>query len=139
MAVVLFNRAGLAVGAAPPGNSRLPHFCADPASPNYPCTGCFVDNDKPWLAPCDDNATASSGSQEVLLELARLPRPWLGLDGTAAAGGGARGGAISCAVFDIFGNATPRGEALGHVHGQWSATIPPHGVRFIQLSNCTQP
>jgi hypothetical protein len=126
VAVVLFNRAGLAVGSQPPGNSPLPPFCTNSASSNYPCVGCFVDDDKPWLAPCDDNATASAGAQEVSLDFARLPGAWLGL---------ADNGTISCDIFDVFASAA-RGAALGRFSGGWRATVPPHGVRFLRVSGC---
>jgi hypothetical protein len=102
VAVVLFNRAGSAIGkhpviipvliAAPiylfakqndqlksrfslfllvhagqttEGAGPLPPHCTDPESTLAPCTGCFLDGDQPWTAPCDDNATASSGTYAI--------------------------------------------------------------------------
>ena len=114
------------MGTTPAGNAPLPPFCSDEASPNFPCVGCFIDDDKPWLAPCDDNATASSGAQQVGLDFARLPSEWLALPA---------GVNISCEVFDIFSSAAS-GATLGRFAGGWAATIPPHGVRFLRLSDC---
>ena len=46
-------------------------------------------------------------------------------------------GVVSCDVFDIL--ATPKaGKSLGKQSGDsWSAVVPPHGVRFLRLSGCT--
>ena len=131
-AVVLFNRGGTAIGERVEGGPPTPPHCTDPESTLAPCTGCDLHGDQPWTAPCDDNTTASSGAQTVALSVAQLPREWLAV--TAAAEGQA---ALDCDVFDIF--KTPgKGGAVGRTSGgAWSATIPPHGVRFLRLSNCS--
>ena len=128
LAIVLFNRAGFVVGETPAGNAPMPPFCSDPNSTNYPCVGCFVDDDKPWLAPCDDNVTASAGQQELSVDFARLPRAWLGPEVRPH-------GSISCSAFDIFATAA-QGKDIGRFDGAFRATIPPHGVRFLLLSDC---
>jgi hypothetical protein len=144
-AVVLLNRGGTAVGISP---AELPDHCT--ADPSQPCNGCFIDADQPQLSPCDDNVTASTGAAELVLKFADLPRSWLGLgpdsaDGTDGGGGGSGGGGISCNVYDIYGcphagcttRGAAQGVALGRFVGQWAATIPPHGSRFLRLSGCT--
>eukprot|EP01046_Picozoa_sp_COSAG06_P017400 COSAG06_NODE_1181_length_10363_cov_10.391563_4_plen_204_part_00 len=94
-------------------------------------------------APCDDWASAANltahGAQAIELAFDSLPRAWL-LGAGAADDEESSGGtqALRCAVFDIF--ATPRvGKALGSFTGSFvSSSIPPHGVTFLKLSNCTQ-
>jgi len=76
-AVVLFNRAGDVIGETPEGADPKPAHCTDPHSTMPPCRGCYVNDDRPWLAPCDDNATASTGAQTIALPQAALPRAWL--------------------------------------------------------------
>ena len=121
-AVVLVNRGGLASGVAL--GARNPYFA--------PYAGCFDLHGRSdaILAPCDDNATASWGAQSISLDLSRVPRSWLGLPPTAK-------GVVSCDVFDVL--ATPKtGKSLGKQSGDsWSVVIPPHGVRFLRLSGCT--
>jgi hypothetical protein len=88
-----------------------------------------------WLAPCDDNATASSGAQTLSFDLDQIPREWLlsAADFSPAVGEGS--GSLSCDLFDIFD--TPhQGKSLGTIDGTWSAVVPPHGARFLRLSNC---
>lgn len=77
----MFNRAGTVVGEIPDGEPPRPPHCTDPRSTLGPCTGCFLDSDKPVLAPCDDNVTASTGAQKIEVEFARLPPAWIGLPG----------------------------------------------------------
>ena len=67
VAAVLFNRAGYVLGTPPPGSAPLPAFCADPGAPSYPCTGCFVDDDKPWRS---------------MAKVAVLVAPWLATTGS---------------------------------------------------------
>ena len=45
---------------------------------------------------------------------------------------------ISCAVRDIFAGETgKKGADLGRFSGTWDAgVVPPHGSRFVLLSNC---
>lgn len=131
VAVVLFNRGGTVIGTTPAGADPPPPHCSDPTKPL--CTGCFVNDDRPWLAPCDDNATASTGAQVLSFSLEQIPRKWLTAGRQAAGGTGAQ---ISCDIFDIFATAK-QGKDLGRIKGKWSATVPPHGVRFLRLSNCS--
>ena len=119
-AVVLLNRAGLASGVAL--GDRNPYFA--------PYAGCFDLHGRSdaILSPCDDNATASHGAQTLALDLDLIPRSWIALPASP--------GVVSCEVFDIL--ATPHaGEALGRHDGDsWSALVPPHGVRFLRVSDC---
>lgn len=141
VAVVLFNRGGLVMGVNA-GQPLQPH-CSDPTSTLGPCTGCFIDQDAPQLSPCNDNVTASSGAQALTLDFADLNASWLGLSGPAD---GSSHGSISCDVFDVFGCAAAscsttgaaKGAGLGRFTGNFSATIPPHGSRFLRLSGCSQ-
>lgn len=131
VAVVLFNRAGIAVGDAV---TPLPPHCNDKTSSLGPCVGCFLNDNV--QSPCDDNVTASSGSQAVELQFSQISRSWLGLNNTSTSNGASAGGTVSCNVFDIF--ATPgKGASLGRITGSWSAMVPPHGSRFIRLEGCT--
>ena len=105
------------------------------------CVGCNLPGDQPWLAPCDDNATASSGAQTLTMAIDQLPRAWLaGASEAAGAGLGGtqedRGAAeLECEVYDIFD--TPhKGKSLGRM-AKFSAVVPPHGVRFLLLSDCS--
>lgn len=140
-AIVLFNRGGRVFGVSPPGSNPLPPFCRDPESPIGPCTGCFIDQDKPHLSPCDDNVTASTGATDVEFLFSDVPSEWLGLSHTQDEGTLD----ISCDIFDIYGcrvTCTPGGEAnkgvsLGRFKTSWSAIIPPHGSRFLRLTNCS--
>ena len=132
VAIVLFNRGGTVIGEFEDGVD--PHYrparCSDPTQP--PCTGCYINDDRMWLAPCNDNVTASSGAQTLSFSLSQIPKEWLVAqhqDGTAAAA------PQTCDVFDIF-DSPHTGKALGKVSGNWSAVVPPHGVRFLRLSNC---
>eukprot|EP01050_Picozoa_sp_SAG11_P006851 SAG11_NODE_551_length_8587_cov_6.916951_3_plen_172_part_00 len=129
-AVVLFNRAGMAIGQAVEGGPPTQPHCTDPESTLPPCTGCNLHGDQPWTAPCDDNITASSGAQTLTLSLTQLPRAWLTATIDVAVG-------LECDVFDIFATAG-KGAAMGRTSGgEWSAMVPPHGVRFLKLSNCS--
>jgi hypothetical protein len=84
------------------------------------------------LAPCDDNATASHGAQAVALNLAAIPRSWLGLQARA----GVPNALVTCDVFDIL--ATPKtGSDLGRHADGWAPVLPPHSVRFLRVSNCS--
>lgn len=130
VAVVLFNRAGTVIGEVPKGTSPLPPYCHNSTSQNGPCTGCFLDYDKPWLSPCNDNVTASVGAQLFEFYFNTLPHSWIGL--TDNINGIEK---ISCDIYDIFATAA-EGALLGRFTDSWSATIPPHGVRFLRLSNC---
>ena len=146
VAIVVVNKAGVAQGVAVEG-APLPPHCHDPNSTLGPCLGCFVNSHA--SSPCDDNVTASSGVQTISLPFGVIPAAWLGLSGRNAAAadtaadavdntgsntGEAEGG-LACDVFDIF--ATPgKGSSLGSFAGSWSAVIPPHGSRFLRLSNC---
>jgi hypothetical protein len=106
-----------------------------------------------FAAPCDDNATESSGAQQIKLEFGMLPREWmLGGDGrgkigaggsSSSSGGGAAadvgGSTITCSVRDIFSGPTAAAsEDLGKFSGEFDAgVLPPHGVRFVLLSSCS--
>lgn len=134
VAVVLFNRAGTVIGEFPAKGvdpNYKPKHCDDPTQP--PCTGCYINDDRMWLAPCDDNMTASSGAQTLSFDLDKIPREWLMSSSDIATS--TSGGSLSCKAFDIFDTAQ-RGKSLGTIHGTWSAVVPPHGVRFLRLSNC---
>ena len=125
---MLLNRGGLASGVTL--GARNPYFA--------PYAGCFDLHGRSdaILAPCDDNATASYGAQSIALDLSLLPRSWLALAPVAAAAPEG-GDVVSCDVFDIL--ATPRaGASLGrHASDGWAPVVPPHGVRFVRLSNCS--
>lgn len=127
VAVVLLNRAGLASGNAL--GTRNSYFA--------PYAGCFDLHGRAdaVLAPCDDNATASHGSQPIVLNLSVVPRSWLGLP---TAKSNVVDSVLNCELFDIL--ATPKaGASLGaHEDGAWAPVIPPHGARFLRLSNCTE-
>ena len=124
-AVVLLNRGGLASGNRVNG----------PAS-NDGLDGCFDmhGHSDAILAPCDDNITASKGAQVIALNLSAIPRAWLGLSLQDGAGGG---GAVTCEVFDILATAKV-GASLGrHAGSAFAPVVPPHGVRFVRVSNYT--
>lgn len=124
-AVVLLNRGGLASGNRVNG----------PAS-NDGLDGCFDMHGRSdaILAPCDDNVTASSGAQVIALNLSAIPRAWLGLSLQDRDGGG---GTVSCELFDILATANA-GKSLGRRKGSaFAPVVPPHGVRFVRVSNCT--
>ena len=127
VAVVLLNRGGKAIGEHVEGAGPLPPHCKDPKKPE--CTGCFLASDQPQLSPCDDNITASSGAQTLTLNLDQIPKEWLRVSEEADMN------ITSCEVFDIF--ATPHtGVSLGRL-SKFSAVVPPHGVRFLRLSDCS--
>ena len=145
--VVVFNRGGYVIGTTPEGSDPPPAHCSDPESTMGKCSGCYVTDDRPWLSPCDDNVTASTGTQTIRFEFADLPAEWLGLAASLDDGrkmlesggrsiGAAAGAGVSCEVFDIFDTAVA-GKSLGTFKGGWSAMIPPHGVRFLRVGNCT--
>lgn len=128
VAVVVVNKAGVAKGVVVEGTPLPPH-CHDPNSTLGPCLGCFVNAHAD--SPCNDNVTASVGAQAITLPFSAVPAAWLGL---AEAEAGSAGGA-TCDVFDIFAT-NNKGASLGSFTGSWSAVIPPHGSRFLRLSNC---
>ena len=103
-----------------------------------------IDAPPPWphisdarTAPCDDNATASVGAQRLSLSFDVLPVEWLLASG--AMEGRAGPAAISCEVRDIFSGKTgAEGLDLGRFSGAFDGgVVPPHGSRFVLLSNCT--
>ena len=102
-----------------------------------PCD--VTDPGRPELCPCDDNATSPghSGVQSIRLDFSVLPSQWLL---GAEASDGSASGAISCQVRDIFSGETgAQGKDLGAFAGGFEARdVPPHGCRFVLLSNCTQ-
>jgi hypothetical protein len=161
--VVLLNRFGAAIGNFE--HPDKPHGGIPEAFAPYP--GCFITDERTShgesASPCDDNATATSGAQQMTLDFSVLPRSWLGLPeqrpskSAPSRGGDSKGGrggeeassssnnetnametmVISCDVYDIL--ATPGlGAALGRYSGGWSAMVPPHGVKFLRLGNCTR-
>ena len=101
-------------------------------------TPCNVPADQPQLAPCDDDPAQSHGAQRVALAFGDdLPASWLAA-GELHLHHDADGGAaeLECDVFDVF--ATPgHGAPLGRFQGGWAAVVPPHGVRFVRVENCT--
>jgi sialidase-1 len=128
-AVVLLNRAGLASGNAL--GVRNPYFA--------PYAGCFDLHGRAdaILAPCDDNATASHGAQSIALNLSAIPRSWLGLAEEPNVDS-ALESTLSCEVFDILATAKA-GASLGpQKDSAWAPVVPPHGVRFVRVSNCTE-
>ena len=95
-------------------------------------------------APCDDNATEASGAQSLVLPFETLPMEWLipgGDDPLHSGGVGSGGGGMTvvCQVRDIFSGQTGKaGKDLGLFRGSFTAEeVPPHGCRFLLLSNCT--
>jgi hypothetical protein len=133
VAAVLFNRAGSVVGTTPEGADPPPSQCSDPTKQIYPCHGCYVNDDRPWLAPCDDNATASTGAQLLSLDFATLPSAWVAPSAQALKQ--QQPTPRDCDVFDIYGETGARGKSLGRM-STFSAVVPPHGVRFLRLSGC---
>ena len=123
-AVVLINRGGLASGNAL--GKRSDAFA--------PFAGCFDLHGRAdaILSPCNDNVTASHGAQTIRLDLSQIPRSWLGLSAAAAEDDGV----VSCEVFDVLD--TPKqGKSIGrHSGDSFAPMIPPHGVRFLRLSEC---
>jgi hypothetical protein len=87
-------------------------------------------------APCTDNYTASVGAQTLILDFEVVPVEWLLTSDEGAAG---ETGPISCEVRDIFSGETGKeGADLGRFTGTWDAgVVPPHGSRFVLLSNCS--
>ena len=129
VAVVLLNRGGTAIGERV-SDTPLPPDCHKGKT----CTGCFIPGDQPWLAPCDDNATASSGKQLLTFDVGQLPREWL-LEATPELPETSVSSLLGlrCEFFDIF--ATPKkGAALGRM-SSFSASVAPHGVRSLLVSN----
>jgi hypothetical protein len=129
--VVLLNRGGTAIGE---NTEPLPPECHK----GKHCTGCYIPGDQPWLSPCDDNATASSGAQTLTFSTDQLPRAWLVADADTSPQSEEEASLLTCTVFDIF--ATPnKGSTLqgGAKLAEFSAEIPPHGARFLRLSNCS--
>ena len=94
-------------------------------------------------APCDDNATEASAPQDIVLDFSVIPAAWLAptatratADGHAVAANAPRA-ISSCEVFDIFASAK-EGESLGRFSSRQfvAKEVPPHGSRFLRLSNC---
>lgn len=128
VAVVMFNRGGVAVGAIPEGGKPLPPHCNDKNSSLGPCVGCFISESN--QSPCLDNVTASTGSQSMTLQFSQINRSWLGLTADEL-------GEVSCDVYDIFAT-LGKGAPLGRFTSSWSAgKVPPHGSRFIRLEGCS--
>eukprot|EP01052_Picozoa_sp_SAG31_P062258 SAG31_NODE_21254_length_554_cov_0.782418_1_plen_90_part_00 len=73
--------------------------------------------------------TASTGAQSITFNTAHVPRSWL-----VSTSSGGEGGDILCDFFDIF-DSPHRGKQVGRM-SHYSAIIPPHGVKFLLLSNC---
>ena len=99
-------------------------------------------------------------SADDRFRFADLPPTWLGLQEDADA----ESDGIRCERFDVFATAAKvcskhrassaesvssglcligllerraQGAPLGSFTDGWSAVIPPHGVRFLKLGNCT--
>ena len=114
--------------------------------------------------PCDDNATESVGAQSIYLGFDVLPQHWLLGDMQAAVATPATQSAqaavvvtglatpapapttlkacdarVACHVRDIFGGPNGgSGQDLGlFTEGFEATSVPPHGSRFLLLSNCT--
>lgn len=105
-------------------------------------SSCQISNGSSLAAPCDDNATESSGAQPVPLMLTALPPAWLGLPALsgasvpASASALASSAAIECDAVDVFGS-VGSSTALGQVSSAtYAPAIPPHGSKFLRLSNC---
>jgi len=119
-AVVLFNRRGEPCTASAKFN---------PWHRNVTCGNggfkCSVN--EPIDAPCDDVPALSMGAQNMSLDYSVLPS-WLG-DGASNAD-------LECDLFDVFATAA-QGKALGRFRSrQFNALVPPHGSRFLVVSNC---
>jgi hypothetical protein len=82
----------------------------------------------PIDAPCTDVAALSIGAQNMTLDFSALPSAWLG------------GTRTECDVFGVFTTPTQpaaKGVALGRFKSAaFTALVPPHGSRFLILSNC---
>ena len=90
----------------------------------------------PIDCPCDDFANATSGEQSMTLKFASLgERGWLGKQVGDVDIGLATG--LSCEVTDVYGNGGAGAVSLGRFTGSWTAVVPPHGVRFLLVGNCT--
>jgi hypothetical protein len=128
-AAVLLNRFGASIGKFE-HPEKLHGGIAEVFAP-YP--GCYVLDGGSITVPCDENATTTSGEQQLTLDFSVLPRSWLGLPARDAPSNAT----ISCDLFDIL--ATPSaGTKLGPSKGEWSATVQPHAVKFLRLENCTE-
>ncbi len=77
--------------------------------------GCFIDGDKPQLAPCDDDTEKSVGSQTITLDFTVIPPSWLGLPNIID-------GVVECNLFDIFATAGS-GANVGTFQDAWSTLV----------------
>ena len=121
------------------GQPIQPH-CSDPESTLGPCVGCFIDQDKSALAPCNDNVTSTTPPIKMTLAFSDISPSWLGLMTRTPIGQ-----KVACDVFDVYGcpaagcgtDGAAKGVALGRFTESWSAMVPSHGVRFLRLSGCS--
>lgn len=83
-------------------------------------------------APCDDQPGLPGywGAQNVSMSFGDLPASWL-LVGEDHVGLNS----LECDVFDVFATAA-QGKSLGRHVGGFGAELPPHGVRFLIISDC---
>ena len=140
--VVLFNRDGDACTNATKYNPYHRNVtCGKPGG-----SKCCTSDGDPMDAPCTDDPELSTGAQVMALDYSVLPMAWFsrtsGSTPAMLSSDGAKSSAIlndmQCDVFDIFATAA-KGKALGRYHsGGFSALVPPHGCRFLRVSNCTQ-
>ena len=97
-------------------------------------------------APCDDYPNATSGAQPITLDFAVLAEhadlsplpPAAELERLRSVTRGAGGGGdVACDVVDVYG---PHGDSsvpLGRFTGNFTRVIPPHGVAFLLVGNCS--
>ena len=110
--VVIFNR-----------NGSTPK-CWNHASKNVSVITC----------PCDDNTSSPDygGAQPITFNFSVLPSAWL------LGAGSAPGAEVECALADVWTTAGKPGGTLGRFKESYLARdVPPHGVRFLMVSNCT--
>jgi hypothetical protein len=120
------------------------------ASPPGTASVCNVD--RSIDCPCDDNATEATGAQSISLSFDVIPMQWLlgqtlparstsapsTTTSTAAPTQWSYATNVTCDVRDIFGGPNGgSGQDLGRFTGGFEAVdVPPHGSRFLLLSNC---
>jgi hypothetical protein len=131
VAVVLFNRDG------DPCTSEAKF---NPWHRNVSCgsNGFRCSVAEPIDSPCTDAPHLSVGAQNMTLDYAVINASWFGL-GNAQVGEPNK--LIVCDVYDVFTASTQPKAQAGHTLGRfasrtWSAVVPPHGSRFLILSNC---
>eukprot|EP01052_Picozoa_sp_SAG31_P035684 SAG31_NODE_4340_length_3340_cov_3.282012_5_plen_160_part_00 len=89
--------------------------------------------------PCNDYANATFGAQSMTLKFSSLAiRGWLGKQMVTGLADGDTAISVSCEVTDVYAHDGASAASLGRFSGSWTdAAVPPHGVRFLIIGNCT--